>query len=311
MSNALVLACGGIFAILLLVSGLTLLRQTRQQERFVARVRMIHGQRQPVRPGTEPEALRVASMRAVAAVGGVILRSGILSARTRADLEATLAAAGLQGANGLAVYVGAKLVLLAGLPLLALLLRQNVSLPEPLSTLLVPAAGVIGLLAPDWLIGRHRRRYQQRLESGLPDALDMMVICAQAGLGLGPTILRVATELQNAHWEVAQELAQTASELQVTADSRVALTNLGSRTGIDGYKRLGTTLVQTMQYGTPLTDALRVLSAEMRQDMLTMFEARAARLPVLLTLPTILFILPCVFLIAGGPAIIQIMRAFG
>ncbi len=96
----------------------------------------------------------------------------------------------------------------------------------------------------------------------------------------------------------------------MVSDSRIALTNLGTRTGIDGYKRLGTTLIQTMQYGTPLTDALRTLSAEMRQDALTKFEARAARLPVLLTMPTIVFILPCVFLIAGGPAIIQIMRAF-
>ena len=137
-----------------------------------------------------------------------------------------------------------------------------------------------------------------------------MVICAQAGLALGPTIVRVATELQSAHREVAQELAQTANELHMVSDARIALVNLGTRTGIEGYKRLGTTLIQTMQYGTPLTSALKTLSAEMRQDALTKYEARAARLPVMLTMPTILFILPCVFLIAGGPAIIQIMRVF-
>jgi tight adherence protein C len=169
---------------------------------------------------------------------------------------------------------------------------------------------VIGLMAPDWVLGQRRKRYQAHLDAGLPDALDMMVICAQAGLGLGPAIVRVATELENAHWEVAQELGQTANELQVGSDARIALVNLGTRTGIDGYKRLGTTLIQTMQYGTPLTEALRVLSSELRQDALMKFEARAARLPVLLTMPTILFILPCVFLIAGGPAIIQIMRVF-
>jgi tight adherence protein C len=166
------------------------------------------------------------------------------------------------------------------------------------------------LVAPDWLIRRKRNQYQQRLERGLPDALDMMVICAQAGLGFGAAVVRVGIELQSAHWAVAQELAQTANELQVMSDSRIALTNLGKRTGVDGYRRLGTTLVQTMQYGTPLTDALRSLSAEMRQELLVKFEARAARLPLLLMLPTMLFILPCVFLIAGGPAVIQIMRAF-
>jgi tight adherence protein C len=171
-------------------------------------------------------------------------------------------------------------------------------------------AGMVGLLAPDWLVKRRRSQYQQRLERGLPDALDMMVVCAQAGLGFGAAIVRVGTELRGTHSEVARELAHTANELQVMSDSRIALTNLGKRTGVDGYKRLGATLVQTMQYGTPLTDALRILSAEMRQELLVKFEVRAARLPLLLTLPTIFFILPCVFLIACGPAVIQIMRAF-
>ena len=94
------------------------------------------------------------------------------------------------------------------------------------------------------------------------------------------------------------------------SDSRVGLVNLGTRTGLDGFKRLGATLVQTIQYGTALSDALRILSAEMRQEMLNRFEAKAARLPVLMTLPTIGFILPCVFMIGGGPAIIQVMKSF-
>ncbi|HET6236424.1 MAG TPA: type II secretion system F family protein [Acetobacteraceae bacterium] len=93
------------------------------------------------------------------------------------------------------------------------------------------------------------------------------------------------------------------------SDSRVALGNLGARTGLDSVKRLVTTLIQTMVYATPLTDALRMLSAEMRQVTLTRFEARAARLPVQLTLPTVVFILPCVFLIVGGPAVIQVVHA--
>jgi tight adherence protein C len=310
MNQLLVLSAGGVFMLMMIASGMMMMRQSRQHERFAARVRLIHGQAPAARHRAEPEAIRVASLRAIGGIGQMILRTGLLSARTRADLENTLAASGLHGANGLAVYIGLKIMLIAGMPVLAMVLLHNVTLPGMLNTLLPPGAGVLGLLAPDWLLGRKRKRYQHRLDLGLPDALDMMVICAQAGLALGGTIVRVATELQNAHWEVAQELAQTANELQMVSDSRVALTNLGTRTGIDGFKRLGTTLIQTMQYGTPLTDALRILSAEMRQDALTQFEARAARLPVMLTMPTILFILPCVFLIAGGPAIIQIMRAF-
>jgi tight adherence protein C len=102
----------------------------------------------------------------------------------------------------------------------------------------------------------------------------------------------------------------TANELQLMNDSRVALANMGLRTELDGFKRLAATLIQTVQYGTPLTDALRSLSAELRQESLVRFETKAARLPVMLTMPTILFILPCVFLIAGGPAIIKIMQMF-
>jgi tight adherence protein C len=313
MNNTLLLTSGGFFMALLIGSAMMMMRQSRQHERYVQRVRLAHGLAAPpvFTAKAEREAVKVAMMRAIGSLGQVILRSGLLSASTRTELEQTLAAAGLRGANGLAAYIGSKLLLMCGLPAIAWLTLHNVHwLPELLTKLAPLASGVLGLMAPDWLLGQRRKRYQARLDAGLPDALDMMVICAQAGLGLGPAIVRVATELQMAHWEVAKELAQTANELQMISDSRVALLNLGTRTGIDGYKRLGTTLIQTMQYGTPLTDALRTLSAELRQDELVKFEARAARLPVMLTMPTILFILPCVFLIAGGPAIIQIMRAF-
>ncbi len=311
MSNLMLLSSGGVFMLMLLGSGFMMLRQSRQQERFAARVRLIHGQAPMTKAGAaEREAIKVALMRTIGGMGQLILRSGVLSAGTRTELEHTLAASGLHGANGLAVYVGAKILLMAGLPALAWVTLHDANVPNLLHTLGPPVAGVVGLMAPDWIVGNRRKRYQAKLELGLPDALDMMVICAQAGLALGPTIVRVATELQSAHREVAQELAQTANELHMVSDARIALINLGTRTGIEGYKRLGTTLIQTMQYGTPLTSALKTLSAEMRQDALTKYEARAARLPVMLTMPTILFILPCVFLIAGGPAIIQIMRVF-
>jgi tight adherence protein C len=221
-----------------------------------------------------------------------------------------LRGAGVRGENAVGVFFGAKMALLVVLPIIGWLLVRHAGFSTMVVMFVPFATGVFGLVLPDMIVKQMRKRFMARLEKGLPDALDMMVICAQAGLALGPTLYRVGVELQNAHWEVAQELAQTVNELQMVSDSRIALINLGTRTGIDGFKRLGTTLVQTMQYGTPLTDALRTLSAEMRQDMLTKFEARAARLPVLLTMPTILFILPCVFMIAGGPAIIQIFRAF-
>jgi tight adherence protein C len=138
----------------------------------------------------------------------------------------------------------------------------------------------------------------------------MLVICAQAGLGLESAMRRVAIEIGAAHPSVAAELEATLNEMRIAVDSQRAIANLGARTGLPSLKRVTSTLVQTLQYGTPLTDALRVLSAEMRQDVLTKFEARAARLPVLLTMPMIIFIFPCIFIVIAGPAALQIIKAF-
>jgi tight adherence protein C len=194
------------------------------------------------------------------------------------------------------------------LPLLATLVIRQMSLPPLVSWLVPAAAAVLGLLLPDMIVRYRRRRYVQGVERGLPDALDLLVICAQAGLGLTASITKVSEEMLAGHQGIGLELAITANELQMLANTRTALANIGTRTGIEGLIRLGTTLIQSMQYGTPLSEAMRALSAEMRQDTLTRFEARAARLGVMLTLPMVVFILPCVFLIVGGPAVVQVMR---
>ncbi len=309
IAGSLTLLLSTFFLTLMFSGGLLVLRGHRRDERFAERVRVIHGHR-PIRPSDESAALRAALTRLVATLGQVLLRSGVIPARTRADLEATLASSGLRTQNGVGVFIGGKILLLVLLPLLAWLTTRNLGLSTMTHMIIPPAAGVVGLVAPDWIIGQIRKRHQARLESGLPDALDMMVICSQAGLGLGASIVRVATELQTAYIELAMEFAQTATELQIMSDSRVALGNLGDRTGLESFKRLATTLSQAIQYGTPLSEALRALSAELRQDTLTKFEETAARLPVILTLPMIIFILPCVFLISGGPAFIQIMKVF-
>jgi tight adherence protein C len=104
------------------------------------------------------------------------------------------------------------------------------------------------------------------------------------------------------------ELMQTSRELQIGSDMRRAMEALGQRTGLDTLKRLASTLAQSLQYGTPLTQALRTLSAELRQEALIKFEERAGRLPTLMTIPMILFILPCVFLIVAGPAMINVLK---
>src|SRR5665213_2294503 len=307
MTGLTLLAGFPVFVAIIAGTGFALLRQLRRERGFAARVALAHGATPIAAEQRDVAALRTRLTQAVAAVGQAILRSGLLPSRTLTDLERTLESCGLHGRNGLGLFIGLKIMMLIGLPIMTVLVLDGVDVSAHLRILLPTGAGVIGLLVPDWVVGRRRQRVLEQLEQGLPDALDMMVICAQAGLGLGATIIRVGAELGPARPEIAREFLLTANDLQIMADSRVALGNLGTRTGLDGVKRLVTALIQASVYGTPLTEALRQLSAEMRQETLIRFESRAARLPVLLTLPTVVFILPCVFLIVGGPAIIQVV----
>jgi tight adherence protein C len=306
MNRTWLLAAGGAGSLLFVAGTLVLFQVILRQQRLATRVRLARGQA-PVAVETRQEMLQGIWARVLAALGQLILRTGLLSARTLAELAVTLESSGLRGRTGLEVFVGSKIGLLIALPLLATLGLRGFHLPPVLNIVIPAVTAVAGLLLPDIVVRWRRQRYIQRVERGVPDALDLLVICTQAGLGLAAAVVRVALDMQDGRQAIGAELALTTNELQVM-ESRVALEHLGSRTGVNGLVRLANTLIQSMQYGTPLTDAMRVLSAEMRADTLTRFEARAARLGVLLTLPMIIFSLPCVFLVVGGPAAIQVLR---
>jgi tight adherence protein C len=248
--------------------------------------------------------------RTVESLGSAMIESGMLSESTLNEVQETLTNTRLRGARGLSLFIGLKMMLLVGLPLLTIIGGSQSGMAAGPLLSLSAIASIIGLLAPDWIIKAIRARYLKGVEAGLADALDMMVICAEAGLGLESAIERVSEEIGVAHRNVSLELARTSQDLRMMSDRKAALTAMGTRTGLDSMKRIATMLVQSSQLGTPLTKALRTISAELRQEALTRFEARAARLPVLLTVPMIVFILPCVFIVVAGPAGLQAMRAF-
>jgi tight adherence protein C len=288
--------------------GLSLLlyRDLRRAQLLSTRLRMVRHEAGPAageRGNRLPALLQI-----VTSIGEAIARSGALSTRTLEELRQTLHIAGFRGGHGLGLFVGTKLLLLAGLPAATLGVPWLFGLAMPHPAMISAVAAGIGLLAPDKVVQRLRKRHLRALEAGIPDALDMMVICGQAGLGMEASIERVGVEIRHARPAVAEELMRTAHEMQVNADTRIALVNLGKRTGLESARRLATVLIQSMQYGTPLTQALRSLSAEQRQEMLARFEEKAGRLPVLLTLPMIIFILPCVFLVVAGPAMVDVYR---
>jgi tight adherence protein C len=301
----------GLFMMAMAMAAWMLLRDMRGQERYNSRIRQIHGEARVSALRAERVSFRETLSQAISRLGQGILNCGLVPAATKGQLETMLRGAGVRGENSVGVFFGAKMAAMLILPIIAWLSIRRAGWSD-LVTIFVPlATAVFGLILPDLIVKQMRKRYMARLEKGLPDALDMMVICAQAGLGLGPAIIRVADEMKASYRDLATEFALTANELQIMSDTRIALHNLGHRSGLEAFRRLAMTLIQTIQYGTPLTDALRTLSAEMRQEALTAFEESAARLPTMLTLPMIIFILPCVFLIAGGPAIIQVMHSMG
>ena len=156
--------------------------------------------------------------------------------------------------------------------------------------------------APDlWLKNKITKRTHS-IRKGLPDALDLLVICAEAGLTVDAAFNRVARELGKAYPELGDEFALTSIELGFLTDRRSAFENLANRIDLDAIRGVVTTMIQTEKYGTPLASALRVLSAEFRNDRMMRAEEKAARLPAIMTVPLILFILPTLFIVILGPA---------
>ena len=257
------------------------------------------------RPEAKPET--AALLRVVSAFGMLIARSGMLSTKTLAEMTATLEGAGFRGGRGLGLFIGAKILLAVLVPLVLFFVLHNFGTGTFWILVKLAGGAVIGLLLPETLANNIRNRHLAQVAAGVPDALDMLVICADAGLALEAGLARVAQEIGTLNPALAQELTQTSRELQIGSDMRQAMEALGQRTGLVTLKRLATTLSQSLQYGTPLTQALRTLSAELRQEALILFEERAGRLPTMMTIPMILFILPCVFLVVAGPAIINVM----
>ncbi len=311
MNNPVLFGLAFALTLAMVVSGLALMRHSRREERLRMRLKMANGTyvARAANGAAAPQPGQVLA-RMVAAIGGRIASSGVLSRKTVEELEKALAVAGMSGRNALGMFIGCKILLLVGLPLIAVLVTQHLNMDQMFSNLLPAAAAVLGLVGPDMVVRRLRDTYVKKVEASLPDAMDMLLICTQAGLPLEPALTRVAQEIAEAHPQIAWEFEQTVQELQMNSDVRVALTNLGERTGLESIKRLTTTLIQTMQYGTPLGEALRQLGGEMRQETLIRFEEKAARLPVLLTLPMVAFVLPCIFIVVAGPAGLRLVAAF-
>ncbi|QLF92012.1 type II secretion system F family protein [Pseudomonas sp. ABC1] len=227
----------------------------------------------------------------------------------RQSLRRLLAMAGFRNPEGLGLLMVAKCTL--GLLLMMVVLFGLIS-PENRFGLTGLAAGLIALFAgttlPEaWLKLRSAQR-GERLGRSLPDALDLMVICAEAGLPLGRVLQVVSKEMALSAPEMADELRYTCAELQILSDRTRALLNLAERTGVSNIESMVATLIQAERYGTPLSQALRTISDESRKVLILNLEERAGKLPAQLSVPLMTMILPPIVAMMGAPAMIRIIR---
>lgn len=176
--------------------------------------------------------------------------------------------------------------------------------------LLAMVFGVAGWILPQYIIQKLASHRAMTAARGLPDALELLVICVEVGLALEDSIKRAAAELQHTNPDLAEELYLTSADLEILPSQDQALANLAARLEVPSVRSVVSTLTQTLRYGTPLVNALRLVASELRNTSLIEMEERANKLPTLMTLPMILFIMPTIFLVVGGPAALRLVDTF-
>ena len=250
---------------------------------------------------------------ATSAMRAVAHRFNLLRTKTTGKAAERLASAGWRSRDALVGFMVGKLCLPFVFGAAAFLLVDVLgfgNIRPPLRSLVPIMAVGLGAYAPDIFIRNAIQKRQKAIQKGLPDALDLLIICAEAGLSLDAAMTRVAGEMERSCPQVAEEFGLMAIELGFLPDRRQALMNLTKRCPLPSMRGVVNTLLQTEKYGTPLTKALRVLSTEFRNDRMMKAEEKAARLPAILTVPMIIFILPVLMIVLVGPAALQVIDAF-
>jgi len=253
-------------------------------------------------------------VQAVSFMSRVAERLNLLKSQQADKVAIYLARAGWRSKEALAVYLFMKVALplvFGVLVLVAVYGLELLNLPPMMRLLAAMVTVVAGAYAPDIFVRNAVKKRAAALAKGLPDALDLLVICAEAGLGLDAALGRVAGEMERSSPEISDEFGVTAVELGFLPERRDALDNLSRRTNQAAIRGVVNTLAQTEKYGTPLAQSLRVLAAEFRGERMMKAEEKAAKLPAILTIPLVVFVLPTLFVVLLGPAILRALDGLG
>lgn len=237
---------------------------------------------------------------------------GLAEPETRAIVR-LMSKLGLDANRAPIFFTGFRILLTGVLGLLALIWGSRLAAAGAASLLPfvgMAMAAILGWLAPIIVIRHGIKKRIKVVSAGMPDALELLVVCVEAGLSLDDGLDRVVEELAHSQPALAEELALTSADLKILPSRDQALANFAARVDIPSVRSVITTLSQTLRFGTPLAQSLRVVAAEMRNDYLIKLEEQANRLPALLTLPVIIFLMPTIFLIVGGPAALRLIDGF-
>ena len=283
------------------------------KEPGVRRAKLIAAQRTALRSTVAGPRRRQERLPTIGLMRKVVDRLNLLKSGQAERIAQKLMRAGWRSKDAIIGYLFAKLALPLSFGVLVVFFLYGLDLYDlqPTTKLGVALASVIfGAYLPDIVIKNKTQKRQHTIGKALPDALDLMVICAEAGLSLDATLNRVSQEMELACLELADELGLTGLELGFLPDRRKALQNLALRVDLPVVRGVVNTLMQAEKYGTPLAQSLRIMSAESRNERVMKAEEKAARLPALLTVPMIIFVLPPLFVVLLGRAILNLMDAF-
>jgi tight adherence protein C len=222
-------------------------------------------------------------------------------------LRSELSAAGIRSESAVAVFYGVKITLAAGLILIALVARGG--LDNPLLRMLLPVfGGILGYMLPGFGLGKLVKRRQEQIRLALPDVLDLLVICTEAGCGLDQALVNVSRDLKEVHRAVAEEISLTTMEIMAGKSRADALRNLARRTDEDELKKLVAILIQTDKFGTSVGEALRTQSEFLRMRRRQEAEERAGKVGVKLVFPIFFFCMPSLLVVTAGPGMIQLFH---
>jgi tight adherence protein C len=306
------LAAVGVVALLVALWAATTVRDPMR-----GRVKALQAQRDELRTGLTSSRKRITSVKKsenVDRMRGVLNRLKILQDEQSKAASDTLLQAGWRAKDAVVAFQFARLVcpVIFASIVAFLIFGMGVFADKSANSkaLMCMGALVAGYYAPVMFVKNAISKRASALRKGLPDALDLLVICSEAGLTIESAFNRVSKELGGAYPELGDEMSLTAIELGFLQERRAAYDNLSKRVNLQAIRAVMTTLIQTEKYGTPLASALRVLSAEFRNERMMKAEEKAARLPAIMTVPLILFILPTLFVVLVGPAACKIKDNF-